>query len=139
MRMNKEEASSQLFQVMKKVLQISARQVELAREAQSKSTLDDEFYVLVNEREALHHIIEQLQQQTFPSISISEVFDEKDILPLRELVTGIEANDRETRSIIGGMLKDLKNKIQSTRSNQKAIQAYSPPSLDNPWFFDKKK
>ena len=136
--MDKTEISSQLLEEMKKMQQISARQLELARNARADNTLN-EVYRLMEEREAIRRGIDQIKEDYPEATSVMELLNPEQGLILRELVNSIEANDRQTSSIIGTLMKSLQTKILSARQNRKAFEAYSPLSLNNPWFFDKKK
>lgn len=137
--MDKAEISSKLLEEMKKMQQISARQLELARKAQADNTLNEQVYRLMEEREAIRRGIDQIKEDYPEATSVMDFLNPEQGLILRELVNSIEANDRQTSSIIGTLMKSLQTKIQSARQNRKAFEAYSPPSLNNPWFFDKKK
>lgn len=137
--MNKAEISSKLLEEMKKMQQISARQLELARKAQADHTLNEQVYRLMEEREAIRRGIDQIKEDYPEATAVMDFLNPEQGLTLRELVNSIEANDRQTSSIIGTLMKNLQNKIQSAHQNRKAFAAYSPPSLNNPWFFDKKK
>lgn len=137
--MDKDELVGQIFEQISILQKISSRQLELARQARNDGILSDEFYLLMDEREEIRKTIDKLKDQLTPSVSLMELLDPEKAVIMRETIEGIEAHDQETRSAIGAILNDLKNRIQSTRANQKALAAYSPPSLDNPWFFDKKK
>lgn len=137
--MDKAKISSKLLEEMKKMQQISARQLELARKAQADNTLNEQVYRLMEEREAIRRGIDQIKEDYPEATSVMDFLNPEQGLILRELVNSIEANDRQTSSIIGTLMKSLQTKIQSARQNRKAFEAYSPPSLNNPWFFDKKK
>lgn len=137
--MDKAEISSKLLEEMKKMQQISARQLELARKAQADNTLNEQVYRLMEEREAIRRGIDQIKEDYPEATSVMDFLNPEQGLILRELVNSIEANDRQASSIIGTLMKSLQTKIQSARQNRKAFEAYSPPSLNNPWFFDKKK
>ncbi|HWQ73809.1 MAG TPA: hypothetical protein VN441_00715 [Syntrophomonas sp.] len=137
--MDKAKISSKLLEEMKKMQQISARQLELARKAQADNTLNEQVYRLMEEREAIRRGIDQIKEDYPEATSVMDFLNPEQGLILRELVNSIEANDRQASSIIGTLMKSLQTKIQSARQNRKAFEAYSPPSLNNPWFFDKKK
>jgi len=136
--MDKAKISSKLLEEMKKMQQISARQLELARKAQADNTLNEQVYRLMEEREAIRRGIDQIKEDYPEATSVMDFLNPEQGLILRELVNSIEANDRQASSIIGTLMKSLQTKIQSARQNRKAFEAYSPPSLNNPWFFDKK-
>ncbi|MEN6349909.1 MAG: flagellar protein FliT [Syntrophomonas sp.] len=137
--MEKADISSKLLEEMKKMQQISARQLDLARKAQVQRAMSDEVYRLMEEREAIRQGIDQLKEDFPQATSVMDFLNPEQGQTLRGLINSIEANDQETRSITEALMKSLQNKIQSARKSQKALTAYSPPSLNNPWFFDKKK
>lgn len=137
--MEKADISSKLLEEMKKIQQISTRQLELARKAQAEKALSDEVYRLMEQRESIRQVIDQLKEDFPEATSVMDFLNPQQGQTLKELINNIEANDQETRSITGALMKSLQNRIQSARKSQKALAAYSPPSLNNPWFFDKKK
>lgn len=137
--MEKAKISSKLLEEMIKMQQISARQLELARKAQASQSLNEEIYRLMEEREAIRRGIDQIKEEYPEAASVMEFLDPEQGQTLRDLVNSIETNDRETGSIVRALMKGLQTKIQSARKSRKALAAYSPPSLNNPWFFDKKK
>lgn len=137
--MEKAEISSKLLEEMNKMQRISTRQLDLARKAQVEKAISEEVYGLMEEREAIRKRIDQIKEDFPEAASIMDFLDPEQSKKLREFINNIEANDKESRSIVGVLMKNLQNKIQSARKNQKALAAYSPPSLNNPWFFDKKK
>lgn len=137
--MDKAEIGTWLLEEMVKMQQISSRQLELARKARAENVLSEESYRLMEEREAIRRGIDQLKKDYPDAASVMDFLNPQQGQNLKQLVHNIETNDRETSSIIGTLMKSLQDKIQSARQNRKALAAYSPPSLNNPWFFDKKK
>ncbi|MEN6390256.1 MAG: hypothetical protein ABFD04_07530 [Syntrophomonas sp.] len=137
--MDKAEISSKLLEEMIKMQQVSARQLELARKAQTSQALSEEVYRLMEEREAIRRGIDQIKEEYPEATAVMDFLSPEQGQTLKKLVNSIEANDSESSSIVGALMKGLQNKIQSAQKNRKALAAYSPPSLNNPWFFDKKK
>ncbi|MEQ8175985.1 MAG: hypothetical protein ABRQ26_13075 [Syntrophomonadaceae bacterium] len=137
--MEKAEISSKLLEEMKRMQQISVRQLELARKARVEQALNEEIYRLMEEREAIRRGIDRIKEDYPEATSIMDFLNLEQGQTLKDLVNSIESNDSETSSIVGALMKGLQNKIQSAQKNRKAFAAYSPPSLNNPWFFDKKK
>lgn len=110
---------------------LSSRQLFLVREAEAGQPLNQEFIILQDERERAGENLGRLVRET--------KLDQDSLNVFKTILQSIETNDGITCSIMERLMGSIKAQVQSNRSKHKALAAYSPPSLDIPWFFDKKK
>lgn len=140
------------------MLALSQEQLKLAGELSSKPELHEKMAELFHKRKKVMNRIDSLSAKIkrLESAQIDPLLDGEDIKNLQtdvpimssdtgkeqilDIIYSIEENDRQSRTIIDRIFKQVENKLANCKINKKAYNAYNQiDTYSEGWFFDGKK